>query len=195
MELNVNKKRNHGDQDARPNKKHRSSEGSSEASRDSISPSPEEEGTGLELDQSGGFDAEPPALFADLKLSERTMAAIETMGFETMTEIQRRVRGIPTCTAQVLSVALTRLLGYPSSPCRQRLAGRSQDGLRENTGFPCPCCRDPQRTSLQAAQRMWRNNYFAHSRIGPSDLRRRQRAVRAAFADFWNSHGRSEPAR
>ncbi|KAI1184797.1 P-loop containing nucleoside triphosphate hydrolase protein [Nemania serpens] len=92
MESNGNKKRSHGDRDSRPNKKHRSSEGPVEPSGDSTSPSPEpeNEGTGLELDQSGGFDVEPPALFADLKLSERTMAAIETMGFTTMTNIQRR---------------------------------------------------------------------------------------------------------
>lgn len=107
MELNGNKKRSHGDQGSRPNKKHRSLEGSSEDSRDSTSPSREDEGTGLEQDQSGGFDGEPPALFADLKLSERTMAAVEAMGFSTMTNIQRRVREIPTCTAQVLSIALT----------------------------------------------------------------------------------------
>lgn len=110
MESNGNKKRSHGDRDSRPNKKHRSSEGPVEPSGDSTSPSPEpeNEGTGLELDQSGGFDVEPPALFADLKLSERTMAAIETMGFTTMTNIQRRVQDIQTCTAQVLSIALTR---------------------------------------------------------------------------------------
>ena len=48
-----------------------------------------------------------PQKFADLKLSAKTMQAIELMGFETMTEIQRR--GIPPLMAgrDVLGAAKT----------------------------------------------------------------------------------------
>ncbi|KAJ8125264.1 hypothetical protein O1611_g8376 [Lasiodiplodia mahajangana] len=99
MGSSVNKKkRNHDEQDPVPSKKARSTEepveesvdGSAEIQRDSSPSSIEDDGAELQQDQSAGFDVEPPALFADLKLSERTMSAIEEMGFTTMTDIQRR---------------------------------------------------------------------------------------------------------
>jgi superfamily II DNA/RNA helicase len=95
MDLNGNKKRIHDDPDSLPKKKPRSADGTTRTRDESPSPSLEDDETGLKQDQSAGLPAETAVSFADLQLSERTMAAIETMGFSTMTNIQRRVC-IPT---------------------------------------------------------------------------------------------------
>lgn len=53
-----------------------------------------------------------PVNFTDLKLGDRTMQAIQAMGFESMTEIQRRA--IPPLMAgkDVLGAAKVRILAY-----------------------------------------------------------------------------------
>ena len=76
-------------------------------------------GLKLSLPPDAGEAAEAPKRFDDLKLSERTMKAIEGMGFETMTEIQRKT--------------------IPPLLTGQDLLGAAKTGSGKTLAFLIPC--------------------------------------------------------
>lgn len=138
----------------------------------------------------------PPAatdsqLFKDMNLSEKTMKAIDEMGFTSMTAIQRSV-----CDERSLSgrPRLTpRPTGDPTTPSRQGRPRCSQDRFRKDLGLSDPRHRNPQRPTLQAPKRNRCHRRLADPRAGASDLRRRQGTDEAPFTNVRNRYRRSEP--
>jgi hypothetical protein len=131
---------------------------------------------------------EDPTRFDELKLSDRTMEAIKTMGFETMTEIQRK--------------AIPPLLRYSSkSQCMYltnviKWKGRtrsSEDRKWKDSRLPHTRDRDALSYAIQAPQRHRCHRRIAHSRTRPTDIRSCARAHGEALTDIWHRNRWSEP--
>lgn len=70
------------------------------AKQDAVSPqawSHNAAGEEIRAGESAASVVADPNSFERLNLSERTMSAINAMGFESMTAIQQRVRSLPMC--------------------------------------------------------------------------------------------------
>jgi flagellar biosynthesis GTPase FlhF len=108
-----------------------------------------------------------PTRFDELNLSDRTMEAIKTMGFETMTEIQRKA--IPP----LLRYARMLYRGNYRTDTVQRKGrpGSSKDWKWKDACFSPPRHRDAVLYALQAPKRNWCHRRIADARVGPPDFR------------------------
>lgn len=127
----------------------------------------------------GAQGAAEPRKFEELNLSDKTMQAINDMGFSDMTEIQRR--GIPPLLAgrDVLGAAKTgsgKTLGFliPAVEMLNALRFKPRNGMCAD-GYSCLShimtgCR------LMCESRNWCYHRFSHARISSTNIRRCSRA-------------------
>jgi ATP-dependent RNA helicase DDX18/HAS1 len=108
-----------------------------------------------------------PTRFDELNLSDRTMEAIKTMGFETMTEIQRKA--IPP----LLRYARMLHCGYFGTDTVQRkgCTGSRKDWKWKDACLSPPRHRDAVLYALQAPKRNWCHCRIADPRVGTPDFR------------------------
>ena len=125
--------------------------------------------------------------FSTLELSPQTSAAIQRMGFETMTEVQART--IPPLLAgkDVLGAARTgsgKTMSFlvPSVEMLSTLRFKPVNGGLYS-----------QHVTPRAHNRHRSHCHLADARTRAADLRCRQGAHAGPFADVWCAHGRSEP--
>lgn len=127
-----------------------------------------------------------PQKFSELNLSEKSMKAIEEMGFETMTEIQQR--GIPPLLAgrDVLGAAKTgsgKTLAF-LIPAVEMLSSLR---FKPRNGSYLWCWRRNEHRLTE--YRHWSHCRLSHPRIGPPDLRSRSRAHGSSLSNLRNRNG------
>lgn len=134
-----------------------------------------------------------PHKFTELNLSEKTMKGIQDMGFESMTEIQRRA--IPPLLAgrDVLGAAKTgsgKTLSFliPAVEMLSALRFKPRNGT-----YWSLLCASISYLLICRPRRHGCPGCLSYQRTCPTDFRSRSRAHGASLADLWYSHRRSEP--
>lgn len=125
-----------------------------------------------------------PTKFSELHLSEKTMKAIEGMGFGEMTEIQQR--GIPPLLAgrDVLGKHSDITINSILISIRRR-----KNGLGEDARLPNPGSRDAKCFAVQASQWYWSSYSVADKRVGAADIWCCPRTYGTSLSNVWDSHG------
>lgn len=152
-------------------------------------------------------ESREPQAFTELGLSDKTMQAIDDMGFKTMTEIQRRA--IPPLLAgrDVLGAAKTgsgKTLGFliPAIEMLSALRFKPRNGVF--LIFPLYTFFSVQRKVFKITNRLpffffffrnRRNRRLTHPRTRPPNLRRRARTHGPPLPNLRHRHRRRKPSR